>query len=431
MPATAEKVRNFIDLHSILHPAKGKVLVALSGGADSVALLSLLLEMGYTCRALHCNFHLRGRESDRDETFVRDLCTQLGVPLEVEHFNVESYRHAHGGSVEMACRDLRYEWFGKRLSVTGAQAVAVAHHRDDNVETLLLNLLRGTSINGLTGMEPYDHRNHVARPLLCISRVDIENYLAEKGLSFVTDSTNTQSIYRRNFLRNEILPALRRVFPDADSRIADTIGNLRQNAAFYDESAGRAIAAVTDDEGIDVAALAESQPVHAPLLLWHHLRHTGLSMTQAANIIERHHISGLTFITRSGTLLLNRCHLRMTNGNCPPKLKIEVVSREDVDFSCCPGIAYFSPEILNHHISVRTWQPGDRIRPWGMKGTKKLSDIFSDAKIALDRKHAIAVVTADDEIVWVAGLRNSSLFPLSDNDDQAVEITITDIICER
>ncbi len=187
------------------------VLVALSGGADSVSLLDVLLQAGYTCVAAHCNFHLRGEESDRDEAFVRDLCKQMNVELEVTDFDTLEYAHTHEVSIEVAARELRYRWFDEIARKHGCQAVCVAHHQNDQAETILLNLKRGTGIRGLAGMRPVSANPIVpesvpiVRPLLCTTRGYIEHYLKDKRhLNWVTDSTNSNTSITRNAIREQL-----------------------------------------------------------------------------------------------------------------------------------------------------------------------------------------------------------------------------------
>ena len=187
------------------------VLVALSGGADSVSLLDVLLQAGYTCVAAHCNFHLRGKESDRDEAFVRDLCKQMNVELEVTDFDTLEYAHTHEVSIEVAARELRYRWFDEIARKHGCQAVCVAHHQNDQAETILLNLKRGTGIRGLAGMRPVSANPIVpesvpiVRPLLCTTRGYIEHYLKDKRhLNWVTDSTNSDTSITRNAIREQL-----------------------------------------------------------------------------------------------------------------------------------------------------------------------------------------------------------------------------------
>ena len=197
-----------------------KVLVALSGGADSVALLRVLLVLGYHCEAAHCNFHLRGEESDRDERFVNELCKGLGVALHVTHFDTVTYASRHHVSIEMAAREMRYDWFEQLRKERGGAVIAVAHHRDDSGETFLLNLIRGAGINGLKGISP--HNGCIVRPLLEVSRQDILDYLRCLGHGYATDSTNLQDEYIRNKIRLNILPMLRELNHSVREIIAET-----------------------------------------------------------------------------------------------------------------------------------------------------------------------------------------------------------------
>ena len=204
-----EKVKDAIERQGLLRP-QGRVVVAVSGGADSVALLSVLLELGYDCLAAHCNFGLRGAESVRDMRHVESLADRLGVDLCVRDFDVAARRADTGESVEMACRELRYEWFYELVDRERAQAIAVGHHAEDQLETLFLNLLRGTGITGLRGMRP--RNGHVVRPMLECTRAEIEDYLHTRGLDWVTDSTNASDDFTRNRLRNRLLPLVDELF---------------------------------------------------------------------------------------------------------------------------------------------------------------------------------------------------------------------------
>ena len=226
MMKTARRVQEFIGKHQLLAD-DARVLVALSGGADSVALLRILLSLEYRCHAVHCNFHLRGEESDRDERFVTALCHTLGVECEVVHYDTLGYAAEHKVSVEMAARELRYRDFERLRQAHDLDAIAVAHHQDDAVETLLLNLIRGAGINGLTGMKV--RNGHVVRPLLCLTRDEIINYLSHIGQSYVTDSTNLTDMYARNKVRLQLLPLMEQINPAAKSntwarRLHYTIG---------------------------------------------------------------------------------------------------------------------------------------------------------------------------------------------------------------
>lgn len=230
MNAFEEKTLRYIHRH-MPAVANGKILAAVSGGADSVALLRVLAALGCNCIAAHCNFHLRGDEADRDEAFVRKLCHDIDIELRCTDFDVEAYKKSHGVSTEMACRELRYDWFERQRAALGCSVIAVAHHRDDNIETFFLNLVRGSGITGLAGIKPCNGK--IVRPLLGSSRDEIINYLKTLGQDYVTDSTNLENDYARNKIRNVMLPEISRLFPSAMAGIELTLDNLQGDYAVW------------------------------------------------------------------------------------------------------------------------------------------------------------------------------------------------------
>ena len=225
-----QQIERFIENERLLDRSL-PVIVGVSGGADSVALLHILNRLGYSCIACHCNFNLRGDESLRDFEFTRRIAEEWGIPFETVSFDTLDYARTNGLSVEMACRRLRYDWFEERRKKYGAQAIAVAHHRDDSAETLLLNLIRGTGIAGLTSMRP--RNGFVVRPLLPVTRKDIEAYLSGEGLDYVVDHTNLEPVYVRNKIRLQVLPLLRTINPSVDTAIYSSMQNLREVDRVY------------------------------------------------------------------------------------------------------------------------------------------------------------------------------------------------------
>ena len=273
-------------MHFLSLSHSSRYLVALSGGADSVALLLCMLRGGYEIEAAHCNFQLRGEESERDERFVRELCEQRGVRLHTVRFNTRAAAAERHESIEMAARRLRYEWFDALRRERKLDYVAVAHHRDDNVETFLLNLLRGAGIHGLTGMR--SERGGVVRPLLETTRAEILQFLESEGQPFVTDSTNADTQYRRNKIRHELLPLLRTINPSADATLADTVRRLAdaERLFVYAESAlaDQVMRRCGDVLKIDLAAL---QRTPAPnLLLFELLSPYGFNGTEVDEILS-------------------------------------------------------------------------------------------------------------------------------------------------
>lgn len=416
-----------IAAHGLISPER-PVIAAVSGGADSVALLTALVALGYDCVAAHCNFHLRGEESNRDMHSVGDLCDSLGIDLYMRDFNVHERCETTGESIEMACRTLRYEWFGTLLDKLRAQCIAVAHHREDNIETFFLNLMRGSSITGLTGMRW--RNNFVVRPLLDFTRADIERYLTEKGIPWVDDSTNSETVFARNRLRNVVLPTLSEAFPDAMDGILKSISFLSGNRELYDQAIAEKTELYQRGNTVHLDELLSEQP-SSRLILFEMLRPLGFNMSQVDDIVTSAHKSGLTFCAGHTTLELDRGKLsivsrtRFTPDEVEVSLARDILSPVHIEVSehpvtafkpsRNPGIAYFDKSILegNPKFALRRWRRGDRITPFGMKGTRLLSDIFSDAKMSAADKRAVWILTRDGEIVWVAGIRTTDSFPVS------------------
>ena len=420
------KIEDFIASHGLLE--KGRpVVTALSGGADSVALLSVLSRLGYECAAAHCNFHLRGSESNRDMRFCQNLCNSLGIDLYVKDFDVEARRRATGESVEMACRALRYEWFDTMIDRLRAQAVAVGHHRDDQEETFFLNLLRRSSVHGLGGMRP--RNGFVVRPLLCTSRAEILKYIDKRGLEYVTDSTNASCDYRRNRLRNVVLPALHCEFPEASDAIIASMEHLSDNRDLLDSLVAERAAQYTEGDTISLSELIASER-HPRALLYEMLRPLGFNGSQTADIIASAGASGLTFSTDTATVELSRGLLVATKGKPDTgdgetgvslhrdilvPVHIAVTEHDVAEFrpERNPSVAYFDAAIASQPLTLRHWRRGDRIRPYGMDGSRLVSDLFSDAKYSAAQKRAAWLLTSGDTVLWVAGLRQSDSFPIT------------------
>ena len=405
------KVSQFIEEKHLLGFGD-KVLVALSGGADSVALLRVLLRLGYACEAAHCNFHLRGEESVRDERFVRALAERLGVPLHVIHFDTNAYAASHNVSVEMAARELRYDWFAKLRQECGAKVVAVAHHRDDSVETFLLNLVRGTGINGLQGIRPVN--GDVVRPLLCVSRAEILDYLSLLGQDYVTDSTNLQDEFVRNKLRLNVIPMLETINPSVSDTIAETARRLSDVAQVYQEAIQAAKQRVMPDgETIDIPALCREPG--AQNLLFELLYPLGFNAAQVNDVFRAlHGESGRIFYSREWVLLIDRNRLiRRPSGEVElqPELCLE---RMEVNppFSVPHNNkeAYVYAEKVQGELTLRKWQSGDKFIPFGMKGFKSVRNYLRDKKFSRFEKERQWVVCDGDRIVWLVNERLDNRF---------------------
>ena len=417
------KVTAFIERHQLLcHDADRKYIVALSGGADSVALLLVLKQLGYRLEAAHCNFRLRGAESDRDEQFVVELCRRQDVPLHLIHFDTETYAEVHHVSIEMAARELRYRYFEQLRQDIGAADVCVAHHQDDAAETLLMNLVRGTGIHGLTGIRP--RNGHIVRPLLGVNRAEIVSFLDAVGQPYVTDSSNLVPDVVRNKLRLQVLPLLKTINPAAADNIARTGLLVAEAEKVYDDAVSRAIDRVLVDDVIDLQAL--SGVPSARCVLYEILSKHGFSSAQTDQIyhfVTMGHHAGRTFRSATHEAIVDRDRILLTEMAEPlPELRIPEPGTyryhgdrrfrfrltDDVAVSRQPLCATLDADRVDFPLTIRPVRQGDRFQPFGMRGTRLVSDYLTDRKASLlDKRRQLVVADAHGQIVWLVGHRTA------------------------
>lgn len=407
-----------------LRPPHARIGVALSGGADSMALLAAVRDAGYDCVALHCHFGLRGAESDRDARFAADMARALGCGFHEVRFDVAARRRETGESVEMACRSLRYEWFESRARELGLSCVAIGHHVEDSRETFFLNLLRGTGLRGLSGIA--ESRGIFVRPLLGVSRHDIETYLRRRGLSWVDDSTNAADDYRRNRVRNRLLPGIEQLFPGALHRIDTTIGNLQADSLLLSELVAGLRPRFLDGEEYLVAEALDFCDT-GEALLYHLLeRFDGDIVAQIARAV-RAGASGRLFRDQLGAMwLLDRgrlkpydaddvdvsetCFCLADSDSYPENLIVSLLPVSGFHSSADAGVLWLDASVADVPLIWRGPRTGDRIAPFGMKGSRLLSDLYRDAHLSLADKQRARVLAAGDTILWAAGLRSSRHF---------------------
>lgn len=420
------KVSRFIETHRLLDKGR-KSIVALSGGADSVALALTLRALGYDVEAAHCNFHLRGGESDRDEKFCVEFCKTNDISLHIVHFDTLSFARLHKISIEMAARNLRYSYFNNLLADIGATSVSVAHHRDDSVETVLLNLIRGTGIHGLTGIAPKN--GNVVRPLLCVSRQEIEDVLSLAGQSYVTDSTNLVDDVVRNKIRLDILPLMRGINPSVGESIARTAERVGEAARVFDDVMKKAVddVVICRDNGVLKLSLeALKSAPSSEYVLFSILKGYDFTPSQ----IEQIHGAafsdpGRVFASHSHRLLVDRgCIIvepapdsAMRSMRIPEeglyvyddnhKFKVERRGAVSVDeIRTSPGSLYADISDVVFPLTVRPVKAGDRFVPFGMKGSKLVSDYLTDRKMSLfDKQRQLVVTDSAGRILWLVGLR--------------------------
>lgn len=397
------------------------VVIGISGGADSVALLLSLTNCGLErITAVHCNFHLRGGESDRDRTFVENLCNRLNIKCEIIDIKTTEYVHRNKVSVEMACRETRYAEFRKIQKETGADRILVAHNSDDQAETLLLNLMRGCGVSGLRGM--LKDTGEIMRPLINTSRQTILEYLKAKGQDYMTDSTNLESNYRRNFLRNEVIPLLESRWPHAKKALCRTAENLASEEMILNDLEDYYL----NDQSMRLAYNNLTSIIKGKWLVRRFAKRFGASEPQSREIwesIEANEFqSGKKWILPNGIITAEREYLEYRENsketgfvlkserfdNTPDlMLRIKSAPLSELWTSLSPDL-----------IAAEKWKNGDHIKPIGMKGSTKISKILKDSHASFTDKQNTVVIKnkITGEILWVNGLKRSRLFLVRESD---------------
>ena len=452
-------VRKYI-IHHDLFKNHGRYIVALSGGADSVALLLILKHLGVSLSAAHCNFHLRGEESERDEQFCVSLCERLGITLHRIHFDTQFYARQHKVSIEMAARDLRYRYFAQLAKDIKVDGICVAHHRDDNVETVILNLLRGSGVDGLAGIAPKN--GNILRPLLCISRQDILDYLQLQGQNYVTDSTNLEDEALRNRIRHHVIPLLETVNPAAKENIAQTAKYLRQAKMMLEGLMGdhqtdgcEEDSCTARDLNNHVISLQKQSIIKAPspeYMLHSKLGKYGFH----GDVIDDIYTSltaqegGVGKVWKNGSYMLaiDRNQLLVTavaaldtiqserpfrfpeegNFNLGKSLKIKLhryLRTADFTPSKSSHLVTLDADKVSFPLTYRLCEKGDRFYPFGMKGSKLISDYLTDRKRNVVQKMKQHVITdSQGEIVWLVGDRTSDRSKITDQTQIILEIEL-------
>ncbi len=436
------KIERYIKKHKLLKTSD-LYLVALSGGADSVALLLLLKEAGYQVHAAHCNFHLRGEESDRDEAFCVELCQGLGVALHRVHFDTREYAEVHQVSIEMAARELRYRWFEQLREDIGAAGICVAHHRDDSVETVILNLVRGTGLRGLTGIQP--RNGSILRPLLCVSRAEIEDFLAKRGQKYVTDSTNLETDVLRNKVRLQVLPLLCELNPAVVENIQRMTEHVSEAQAVLDA----VISQYKNGNSLELSELDKYCSSEYIAFEW--LKNYGFNGSQVRQILDAecggmvHSEQGYDALKDRGRLIVEPALPPFKPMRIPEEgtyvLKSsttesgrETTGNETFRVRKCavyiskkPHIATLDAAKVRFPLTVRRVGEGDWMQPYGMKGRKLLSDLMTDLKMTVfEKRRQLVVVDSQGIVVWTVGLRIADFVAVSDATTAVIEVVFSE-----
>lgn len=413
------------------------LLLACSGGVDSVVLAHLCVAADLKVTLAHCNFQLRGDESDGDEAFVRNLAKKLGIEVMVKLFDTEKYAEAHRGSIQMAARALRYQWFNEVLDTGEFDFVLTAHHADDGLETFLINLSRGTGIEGLSGIPAQNEK--VMRPLLNFSRQEILSYVKDNNLEWREDSSNSESKYLRNKIRLDIVPQLKTLHPTFLKNFMRTQSHLEQTKSLVRHHMEEIRARLFENDGdtirISVEKLQELKPTAGYLYELFQV-HGFTEWNDVEGLL--HAMSGKEVLSKTHRLVKDRTHLILSpietvleevfwvsddvkELEIPINLRLQNVKAVE---NTGRNAIYLDKEKLNFPLQLRNWEKGDYFYPYGMKGKKKLSKFFKDEKVDVISKEKQWLLCSDDAIVWVVGRRADERFKVEDSTKEILKITL-------
>ncbi|MFZ4548687.1 MAG: tRNA lysidine(34) synthetase TilS [Bacteroidales bacterium] len=426
-----------------------RILLAVSGGVDSIAMVRLFKDAGFDFGIAHSNFGLRGEESDGDEAFVKELAAQFGVEFHVRHFDTKQFAAGQKISIQMAARDLRYEWFNIILSENGYSYIATAHHLDDQAETFFINILRGAGISGMHGILP--KQGKVIRPLMFTTRERISSYALGLGLAWREDRSNKSRKYLRNKLRLDVLTELYKINPQFSHKLNESISHLRDVESIYNSH----IAGITADlvqhtaEGILISIdwVYEYEPHDT--YLYELLKPYGFTFAVVKEIVHSlDTFSGKIFYSPTHRLLRDRENfiiqpladlkaessfpeiytINRETSHIENPIPLEMYETLEMDGlpmgKAC--IACIDADKLVFPLQLRKWEKGDWFMPLGLKGKKKLSDFFVDQKLSLAEKEKIWLLVSGNDIVWVIGKRIDNRFRITPKTKKAFVISTTD-----
>jgi tRNA(Ile)-lysidine synthase len=414
------ELHSYITSHGLIRHGQ-KILLTVSGGIDSMVMADLFLHLPYETGIAHCNFSLRGEESDMDEQLVYIFCNENKIPFHNVRFDTKKYARQKGISVQMAARELRYNWFEEIRNQNNYDLIAIAHNLNDNVETMLINLVRGTGLAGISGMRPVSGR--IIRPLLFATREKIEEYCSFRGIAYREDKSNAETKYTRNKIRHKIIPLLREINPSLLFTLSESIerfGNLNEIVAGYISVLRREIS-IEKDNSIIFPLTRLRELAKNPAVLFELFRPFSLNSMQLhdlKNILEGR--TGSQIFTETHRIVRNRNEIIVTTSENVNEFRIEInnnkefpgfISAEDVnidkDFLILsdPSVACLDSEKVVFPLTLRKWTAGDYFYPLGMKHKKKLSDYFIDKKYPLTEKEKKLVLESNGDIIWIPGDR--------------------------
>lgn len=430
-----------------LNLPKKRVLLTVSGGADSVALVRVFCEAGLRFEIAHCNFQLRGKEAEEDENFVCGLAEKFNVPFHVIHFDTKKFAEEKKISIQQAARELRYEWFEKIRAERKLDLIATAHHADDQVETILYQFIKGTGLRGLRGIKV--KRDNIVRPLLFAIKADILKYLQEQKLSFRTDSSNNETKYARNKIRLELLPLIEQINPSFKETILYQRNVYEELELLYNRTIAQTSRQLFLQKGneIHIPVLKLKKTKNASTVLYEFLKEYGFNKEQSTTIFESADgLSGKQFFSQTHRVIKDRTYLILSEklntnfsqqlieaNEIPATIKlpnaeilVEVKNAENLKIRSDERFAYLDMDELEFPLRLRLWRQGDYFYPFGMKlKKKKVSKFFKDLKLNIAEKEQIWILESNQKIVWVAGHRIDERFKIKPTTKKVLQLALS------
>lgn len=426
-----EAVRSYIRTENLFTPGD-KIILAVSGGVDSMVMLDLFQRMEEEFVVAHCNFHLRGAESDGEEAFLRDYCGEAGIELDVKHFDTREYAALTGISVEMAARKLRYDWFFELLDQLSFRYVATAHHQDDLIETMLVNLSRGTGIRGLSGIRPKNGK--IIRPLLTVNREQILAYAAEHHIRYKHDSSNDELLFQRNMVRHQIIPLFEEINQAFRKNAVRTASILTETEQIYLQKIDDVRQMVLEQQGMNglfsIEKLRPLKPLNS--ILFELFYPFGFNAQQIREIMGAFDAeAGKIFFSQTHRIVKDRSHFIVTPldnehpSRCyieenqkeiswPVSLRFELILRDaGFRFSRSHLVADLDYDLLQFPLLMKKWESGEYFQPLGMSGFKKISDFFIDEKLSIPEKESVWILYSGQKVVWITGKRIDDRFKIT------------------
>jgi len=420
-----------------------KLLITISGGVDSVVLTHICHQLNLNIALAHCNFNLRGKESDADEDFVLQLAEDLNVEVFVESFEIQAYAKQNKLSTQMAARELRYNWFKELALQSHFDYILTAHHADDNFETFLINLTRGTGLDGLTGIPEIN--NNIVRPLLKFSREDIERYAKSNNVNWREDSSNATTKYLRNKLRHDVIPVLKELNPQLLQNFETTQNHLQDSKVIIEDAVAKIKRKVVSvEDGIIKLHIKKLQKLsNTKAYLFELLKDFNFTAwDDVVNLLDAQ--PGKEIYSKTHRLVKDRNFLLLQKNNSDAIQdnveELQIIELQSKELKIPQGTLmleaveqigeinqstiYVDKDLLKYPLTVRKWQKGDYFYPFGMQGKKKLSKFFKDEKLSLIDKENVRLLCSDNEIFWILNMRLDNRFKISDKTKNILKIRL-------